>query len=227
MHLLLAEDERSLSKALVRILEYAHYTVDAVYDGQEALDYMEAEDYDGIILDIMMPEIDGIEVLRRFRALGKQTPVLLLTAKSEIDDKVEGLDSGANDYLTKPFDTKELLARIRAMTRIQTVAVDASLSFGNVLLNQKTFVLSNERAQFTLANKEYQIMELLMSNPGHVIATQRIFEKIWGYDSDTEINVVWVYISYLRKKLNQMQADILIKAHRNVGYSLEKKATHD
>ncbi len=227
MHLLLAEDERSLSKALVRILEYAHYTVDAVYDGQEALDYMEAEDYDGIILDIMMPEIDGIEVLRRFRALGKQTPVLLLTAKSEIDDKVEGLDSGANDYLTKPFDTKELLARIRAMTRIQTVAVDASLSFGNVLLNQKTFVLSNERAQFTLANKEYQIMELLMSNPGHVIATQRIFEKIWGYDSDTEINVVWVYISYLRKKLNQMQADILIKAHRNVGYSLEKKAAHD
>lgn len=227
MHLLLAEDERSLSKALVRILEYAHYTVDAVYDGQEALDYMEAEDYDGIILDIMMPEIDGIEVLRRFRALGKQTPVLLLTAKSEIDDKVEGLDSGANDYLTKPFDTKELLARIRAMTRIQTVAVDASLSFGNVSLNQKTFVLSNERAQFTLANKEYQIMELLMSNPGHVIATQRIFEKIWGYDSDTEINVVWVYISYLRKKLNQMQADILIKAHRNVGYSLEKKAAHD
>lgn len=227
MHLLLAEDERSLSKALVRILEYAHYTVDAVYDGQEALDYMEAEDYDGIILDIMMPEIDGIEVLRRFRALGKQTPVLLLTAKSEIDDKVEGLDSGANDYLTKPFDTKELLARIRAMTRIQTVAVDASLSFGNVLLNQKTFVLSNERAQFTLANKEYQIMELLMSNPGHVIATQRIFEKIWGYDSDTEINVVWVYISYLRKKLNQMQTDILIKAHRNVGYSLEKKAAHD
>ena len=227
MHLLLAEDERSLSKALVRILEYAHYTVDAVYDGQEALDYMEAEDYDGIILDIMMPEIDGIEVLRRFRALGKQTPVLLLTAKSEIDDKVEGLDSGANDYLTKPFDTKELLARIRAMTRIQTVAVDAFLSFGNVSLNQKTFVLSNERAQFTLANKEYQIMELLMSNPGHVIATQRIFEKIWGYDSDTDINVVWVYISYLRKKLNQIQADILIKAHRNVGYSLEKKAAHD
>ncbi len=227
MHLLLAEDERSLSKALVRILEYAHYTVDAVYDGQEALDYMETEEYDGIILDIMMPEIDGIEVLRRFRALGKQTPVLLLTAKSEIDDKVEGLDSGANDYLTKPFDTKELLARIRAMTRIQTAAVDASLSFGNVSLNQKTFVLSNAQAQFTLANKEYQVMELLMSNPGHVIATQRIFEKIWGYDSDTEINVVWVYISYLRKKLNQMQADILIKAHRNVGYSLEKKAAHD
>lgn len=188
---------------------------------------METEEYDGIILDIMMPEIDGIEVLRRFRALGKQTPVLLLTAKSEIDDKVEGLDSGANDYLTKPFDTKELLARIRAMTRIQTAAVDASLSFGNVSLNQKTFVLSNAQAQFTLANKEYQVMELLMSNPGHVIATQRIFEKIWGYDSDTEINVVWVYISYLRKKLNQMQADILIKAHRNVGYSLEKKAAHD
>ena len=227
MHLLLAEDERSLSKALVRILEYAHYTVDAVYDGQEALDYMETEEYDGIILDIMMPEIDGIEVLRRFRALGKQTPVLLLTAKSEIDDKVEGLDSGANDYLTKPFDTKELLARIRAMTRIQTAAVDASLSFGNVSLNQKTFVLSNAQAQFTLANKEYQVMELLMSNPGHVSATHRIFEKIWGYDSDTEINVVWVYISYLRKKLNQMQADILIKAHRNVGYSLEKKVAHD
>ena len=227
MHLLLAEDERSLSKALVRILEYAHYTVDAVYDGQEALDYMETEEYDGIILDIMMPEIDGIEVLRRFRALGKHTPVLLLTAKSEIDDKVEGLDSGANDYLTKPFDTKELLARIRAMTRIQTAAVDASLSFGNVSLNQKTFVLSNAQAQFTLANKEYQVMELLMSNPGHVSATHRIFEKIWGYDSDTEINVVWVYISYLRKKLNQMQADILIKAHRNVGYSLEKKVAHD
>ena len=221
MHLLLAEDERSLSKALVRILEYAHYTVDAVYDGQEALDYMEAEDYDGIILDIMMPEIDGIEVLRRFRALGKQTPVLLLTAKSEIDDKVEGLDSGANDYLTKPFDTKELLARIRAMTRIQTVAVDASLSFGNVLLNQKTFVLSNERAQFTLANKEYQIMELLMSNQGICLSTEDILTKVWGYETDADIGVVWVYLSYLRKRLAALGSAVEIRARRGVGYTLE------
>lgn len=224
MRLLLAEDEKSLSKALVTILEHSRYAVDAVYDGQEALDYLESEEYDGVILDVMMPKVDGITVLKTIRSWGNQVPVLILTAKSETDDKVEGLDSGANDYLTKPFDVKELLARIRAMTRVHTETNDSIMRFGNVTLNRKTYELKGSKAEFKLTNKEYQVMELLMSNPKQVISTERIFEKIWGYDSDTEINIVWVYIAYLRKKLVKMDADIVIKAHRNVGYSVEMKA---
>ena len=147
--------------------------------------------------------------------------IIMLTAKAEIDDKVLGLDSGANDYLTKPFDTKELLARIRAMTRSQKSA-DSRLIFGNVTLNRATFEISSPAGTFRLANKEFQMMEMLMSNPQQLIPTERFMEKIWGYDSDTEINVVWVYISYLRKKLVVLGADIQIKATRNAGYSLEK-----
>ncbi len=223
MRLLLAEDEKSLSHALVTILEKSHYSVDAVYDGQEALEYLESEAYDGLILDIMMPKVDGITVLKTIRKQGNKIPVLILSAKSEIEDKVDGLDAGANDYLAKPFDARELLARIRVITRVNTESNDSLIRFGHVTLNCKTYVLKGEKAEFKLANKEFQMMELLMANPHQVLSTDRIFEKIWGYESDTEINIVWVYIAYLRKKLVKMHADIEIKAHRNVGYSVELK----
>ena len=223
MRLLLAEDEKSLSHALLTILEKSHYSVDAVYDGQEALEYLESEAYDGLILDIMMPKVDGITVLKTIRKQGNKIPVLILSAKSEIEDKVDGLDAGANDYLAKPFDARELLARIRVITRVNTESNDSLIRFGHVTLNRKTYVLKGEKAEFKLANKEFQMMELLMANPHQVLSTDRIFEKIWGYESDTEINIVWVYIAYLRKKLVKMHAYIEIKAHRNVGYSVELK----
>ena len=222
MRLLLAEDEKALSKALTAILERNNYSVDAVYDGQSALEYLETDNYDGVILDIMMPKVDGLTVLRKVREKGNLIPILLLTAKSEVDDKVEGLDAGANDYLTKPFHSKELLSRIRAITRTQAAQTTSKLTFGNVTLDQATFELSTAKGSFRLANKEFQMLELMMSNPHQLISSERFLEKIWGYDSDTEINVVWVYISYLRKKLTALHADIQIKATRNAGYSLEE-----
>lgn len=222
MRILLAEDEKSLSRAVIALLEKNNYSADAVYDGQEALDYLEAENYDAVILDIMMPKMDGLTVLRKLRESGNRIPVLLLTAKSEVEDKVNGLDTGANDYLTKPFATAELLARIRSMTRSQTVQTDSRLSFGNITLDQTTFELSSPNGSFQLANKEYQMMELLLRNPRQLLPTERFLEKIWGYDSEVELNVVWVYISYLRKKLAALHADIQIKTTRSAGYSLEE-----
>lgn len=221
MRLLLAEDELSLSKALIAILEHNNYSADAVYDGVAALEYLETGDYDGVILDVMMPKMDGMEVLRKIRERGDNTPVLILTAKSEVDDKVAGLDGGANDYLTKPFSPKELLARIRAMTRNQVGVADSVLQVGNITLNRSTNELSSPVGNFTLANKEFQVMEMLMCNPRHLIPTERFLEKIWGYNSSVEVNVVWVYISYLRKKLTALGGDVQIKATRNTGYSLE------
>lgn len=221
MRLLLAEDEKSLSRALVKILEHGNYSVDAVYDGEEALDYLEADNYDGVILDIMMPKKDGLTVLKTIRAKGNLVPVLLLTAKSEIDDKVAGLDMGANDYLTKPFAPPELLARIRAMTRTQTARADSSLRLGNITLDTSSYELSSPFGSYRLANKEFQMLEMMMSNPKQLIPTERFMEKIWGYDSEAEINVVWVYISYLRKKLNALKANVSIRAARNAGYTLE------
>lgn len=221
MRLLLAEDEVELSRALVTILKHNNYSVDAVYNGEDALEYLKSEIYDGAIFDIMMPKMNGLEVLRAIRAEGNAIPVLLLTAKSEIDDKVAGLDSGADDYLAKPFAVKELLARIRAMLRRKTEAVDVVLRYGNVSLNLSTFELIGEKGKFRLANKEFQIMEILLSNPESITSSERLMEKIWGYDSETEQNVVWVYLSYLRKKLMSIGANIQIKAFRNLGYSLE------
>ena len=224
MRLLLAEDERALSKALATILERSNYSVDTVYDGEAALEYLAADNYDGVILDIMMPKKDGITVLKELRSRGSKIPVLILTAKSEVDDKVLGLDSGANDYLTKPFHSRELLARIRAMTRTQSSQTSSVLQMGNITLDQRTYELSSPTGSFRLANREFQILELLMHNPGNLISAERLMEKIWGYDSETEISVVWVYISYLRKKLSALGANIQIRATRNVGYCLEEIA---
>ncbi len=221
MKLLLAEDERSLSRALAVILERNNYTVDTVDNGEDALAYLQAGNYDGAILDIMMPKMDGVAVLQRLRAMGNRVPILMLTAKAEIDDKVLGLDSGANDYLTKPFDTKELLARLRVMTRSQST-VDNRLQFGNIALDRASFTLSSPSGSFRLANKEFQMMQMLMMNPHQLIPTELFMEKIWGYDSEAQINVVWVYISYLRKKLAALHATVQIRAARNAGYSLEE-----
>lgn len=221
MRILLAEDERSLARAIVKIFEKNHYSADAVHNGEDALAYLASGNYDVAVLDIMMPKMDGITVLRTLRAEGNPIPVLMLTAKAEIDDKVRGLDSGANYYLTKPFDTKELLAAIRAITRGST-ATDSKLALGNITLDRATFELSSPTGSFRLANKEFQMMEMFLSNPRHLISAERFMEKIWGYDSEAEINVVWVYISYLRKKLTALHADIRIKASRNAGYALEE-----
>ena len=220
MRILLAEDEKALAKAIVKIFEKNNYSADAVYDGEEALAYIESGNYDVAVLDIMMPKLDGISVLKKVRASGNRIPILMLTAKAEIEDRVLGLDSGANDYLPKPFDTRELLARIRAITRAKE-ETDTKLGFGNITLDRATFEVSSPTGSFRLANKEYQMMEYFLSNPRRIISAEQFMEKIWGYDSDAEINVVWVYISYLRKKLTALGADIAIKASRNAGYSLE------
>ena len=220
MRILLAEDEVALARAVVKIFEKNNYSIDAVHDGEDALAYLEAGNYDAAILDIMMPKMDGITVLKKLRASGSNLPVLMLTAKSEIDDKVLGLDSGANYYLTKPFASKELLAAVRAITRSQA-EVDTKLSVGNLTLDRSTFELSSDSGSVRLANKEFQMLEMMMANPKNIISVDTFMDRIWGFDSDTESNVVWVYISYLRKKLTALNANVKIKASRNAGYSLE------
>lgn len=221
MRLLLAEDERMLSEALTAILTHNHYSVDAVYDGQEALDYLLTGHYDAAVLDIMMPKMDGLTVLRRLREQGMKLPVLLLTAKSEIDDRVEGLDSGADDYLTKPFAAKELLARLRAITRRPPDLQPGTLSFGDLQLDRVEFRLSGPQDSLRLGSKEFQILEMLLSAPQQVISTERFLEKIWGYDTSSEINTVWVYISGLRKKIAAVGSRVQLRAARGVGYQLE------
>lgn len=222
MRILLAEDEAAMSRALVKIFEKSNYSVDAVYDGQEALDYLDGGNYDAAVLDIMMPKVDGITVLRRLRETGSDLPVLLLTAKSEVDDKVLGLDSGADYYLTKPFDAKELLAAVRAITR-SGGEVDTRLKFGDLTLDRTRFEMSASSGSITLSNKEFQMMEMLMMNPGSVISVDTFMDHIWGYDTDTESNVVWVYVSYLRKKLAALNSSVKIKALRNAGYTLTEE----
>ena len=224
MRLLYAEDERSLARAVSTLLIKNNYSVDVVYDGESALDYLETGNYDGVILDVMMPKLDGFQVLKRMRAQGDSTPVLLLTARSEIDDRVSGLDSGANDYLTKSFDMKELLARIRAMTRVLSVQPDKTIRRGSVTLDCSSYDLTGPGGSFKLAGKEYQMMEMLMRTPRRLISTDTFMDRIWGYDSEAEVNIVWVYISMLRKKLKAIDADVEIRAQRGVGYYLEVQA---
>ena len=221
MRLLLAEDEKALSRALKAILERDGYMVDAVYDGQAALDCLDTGSYDGAVLDIMMPALDGIEVLRRLRARGDLLPVLLLTAKSETDDKVQGLDSGANDYLTKPFAVRELLARVRAMTRAHSAQTDSRLTLGNITLDRATFALSSPTGSFRLANREFQMLEMLLCSPGHVIPEDRFMERIWALEGYSEKSVVRIYISYLQKKLKALHASVWIRTVQKVGYVLE------
>ena len=220
MRILIVEDEKALSRVLVKIFEKNYYSVDTVYNGQEALDYIATGNYDIVLMDVMMPVMDGITALKKIRADGNQIPVLLLTAKSEVDDKVMGLDSGANYYITKPFDTKELLAAVRAITRKEE-QTDNRLHFGNITLDTSTYELASDTDSVKLTNKEFQMMEMFMSNPKILVSADTLMERIWGYDCDSEINVVWAYISYLRKKLKNLNANFTIKSSRNSGYSLE------
>lgn len=222
MRILLAEDEKEMSNALVAILKHNNYSVDAVYNGADALDYGLTENYDVIILDIMMPKMNGLEVLQKLRENGIHTPILMLTAKSQIEDRIQGLDLGADDYLSKPFAMGELLARVRAMSRRKSEFTPNRIEVGNISLNKENFELSNKVSSLRLGNKEFQMMEMLMSNPKRLISTEQFMERIWGYDAEAEINVVWVYISYLRKKLVSLDANIKIKAVRGIGYSLEE-----
>lgn len=221
MKLLYAEDEISMSEAVVDILTYHKYIVDAVYDGEEALDYALAEQYDGIILDIMMPKKNGIEVLKTLRQKGINTPVLLLTAKAEIEDRIAGLDMGADDYLPKPFAMGEFLARVRAMLRRKETFTPDIIKCGNISLNMQSYELSNGKQSFVLPKLEYQLMEILMLNRGIYLSSEDLLVKVWGYDTDAELGTVWVYISYLRKRLTALDANVTITAKRNVGYTLE------
>lgn len=220
MKLLYAEDEKSLSEAVVDVLEYNKFSVDAVYNGMDALDYARSGHYDGIILDVMMPKLSGLEVLERLRAAGSKTPILLLTAKSEIEDRIAGLDLGADDYLPKPFAMGELLARIRAMLRRRAEFTPDVLTLGNLSLDRQSYTLSVGDNRMILPKLEFQLMELFLLNRGIYLSTEDILVKVWGYDTDTEIGVVWVYISYLRKKLTALGANVAIQAKRNIGYTL-------
>lgn len=221
MRLLLAEDERSLSRALVTILNRNGFEADAVYDGKAALEAIESGNYDGAVLDIMMPKMNGLEVLKTIRDKKNLIPILMLTAKVEIDDKVEGLDLGANDYLTKPFAAKELLARIRTMIRTQTTQTESILYVGNITLNRATFELTSPTGSFRLANKEFQMMEMFLCNQSHSITHKRLLEKIWGDEKQVQTNVVWMYISYLRKKLEALHANLQITEASHAEYILE------
>ncbi len=223
MRLLLAEDEKELSRALTAVLTKNNYTVDAVYNGEDALDYAKNTDYDGIILDVMMPVMDGIEALKRMRKAGIHTPVIMLTAKAEVNDRIAGLDAGADDYLPKPFAMGELLARLRSITRRKGEMVSEKLEFGDIYLDISAAELGNGKESYRLTHKEFQVMELLLRNSGNLISTERMLDQVWGYDSDVEINVVWVAISSLRKKLTGMKSRVEIQAVRGIGYTLKQK----
>ena len=221
MRVLVVEDERDLNRILTKTLSKAGYSVDGCLNGEEMADHLLGAEYDAILMDVMMPGKDGFTLVSELRAKGVDTPILFLTARDSVADRVAGLDLGADDYLVKPFDFDELLARIRAMTRSQTTQATSRLTFGNITLDQTTFELSSPSSSVRLTNKEFQMMELLMRNPRQRISSERFLERIWGYDSDVELNVVWVYLSYLRKKLAALQANVQIKAFRNAGYALE------
>ena len=221
MRILVADDEPEMTMVLEALLLREHYSVDVVYNGRDALDYGLAENYDCLVLDIMMPELDGIQVLEALRAQNVATPVLLLTAKSQVEDRIAGLNSGADDYLPKPFHNGEFIARVRALTRRGSTFTPSLLSAGNITLDCATFELKCGTSAVRLGSKEFQMLELLMRQQGRLISTEQFMERIWGYDSEAEINVVWAYISYLRRKLEAVGANVRITARRGYGYFLE------
>jgi len=222
MKLLYAEDEPAMSEAVVDILTYHNYSVDAVCDGDDALAYALSGQYDGIILDVMMPGLSGFEVLRALRREGCRTPVLLLTARAEVEDRIEGLDLGADDYLPKPFAMGELLARVRAMLRRREEFTPDLLRCGDLTLDQRSAELSCGERRTVLPRLEYRLMELLMRSQGRCLSTEDILVKVWGYDTEAELGVVWVYVSYLRKRLRELGSSVRIRARRGVGYTLEE-----
>ena len=221
MKLLYAEDEPALSEAVVDYLTYHKYIVDAVYDGADAYDYAMSGEYDGIILDIMMPKRDGLEVLSALRRNGCKTPVLLLTAKTQIEERIHGLDAGADDYLSKPFDMRELIARIRAMLRRREEFHPDLIAFGDLTLNMQSGEISVRDISFYLPKQEYRLMEQLMLNHTMYMSTEDLLVKAWGFNTETDINSVWLYISYLRKRLSAMHSRVEIVSKRNIGYKLE------
>lgn len=221
MRLLLAEDEKELSKALCTLLRYNNFSVDAVYDGVDAIDYLDSEIYDCLILDIMMPKVDGLTVLKTIREKGNNIPVLMLTAKTEINDRCLGLDMGADDYLTKPFAMKELLSRIKALVRRKTEKVESNLRFGDLTLDRASYELKSTNGTLKLGNKEYQMLELMMLSPKRMVSVEQFMNKVWDFESEAGLNVVFVYISYLRKKLKTIGSKVEIKSNRSVGYYLE------
>ncbi len=221
MRLLFAEDDRYIAKAVRTLLERSGYSVDVVYNGQDALEYIEAGDYDGVILDWMMPGRSGIEVLHAVRSEEIAVPVLMLTARDAVEDRVEGLDTGADDYLPKPFAASELLARVRAMLRRKEDYQHDVIRFADIELDKSAMSVRCGAKTVRLNNKAFQLMEMLVEHPGAVLSISQIMERIWGWDSDSEVNVVWVNISFLRKKLSELGAHAQIKAVRGVGYTLE------
>ncbi len=212
-----------MSEAVTDILTYHHYMVDAVYDGEEALDYARTGEYDGIILDIMMPGKNGFQVLEQLRREGCRTPILLLTAKGEVEDRIQGLDLGADDYLPKPFAMEELLARVRAMLRRREAFVPDILTCGDISLNLQSYELSGNGQTVILPKLEYRMLEVLMQNQRRYLSSEDLLVKVWGYDTEAEVGAVWVYISYLRKRLAALSGKVEIRVKRNIGYTLDLK----
>lgn len=223
LKLLIAEDDPKLLKSLIHILETNKFSVDGVNNGDDALSYGLTGEYDGLILDIMMPGMDGLKVLQSLRASNITTPALFLTARTEVSDRVEGLDAGADDYLPKPFSTVELLARIRAMLRRKDTYLPDLLTVGSVTLNRSTYQLGFGNELQSLSGKEFQILEMLMQQPGVIISSERFITHLWGWDTSVDISVIWVHISNLRKKISAINAPMEIRFIRNTGYVLEVK----
>ena len=221
MRILIAEDEVATAKALKVLLEKAKYSVDIVHTGTDAWDYVSGSNYDVVVLDIMMPGMSGLDVLINMRKNQIKTPVLMLTAKAELEDRVAGLDAGADDYLPKPFATSELIARVKALGRRSENYNDTVQETGNLILDGNRYEMKVGEKAVSLTNKEYQLMELFVTHPGYVFSTDHLMEKIWGLDTDSEVDVVWTTIGYVRKKLRSIDADVEIKTIRGAGYSLE------
>ncbi len=223
MRLLLAEDEKELNRALVHMLKHEHYEVDSVFDGEDALDYALSAEYEVMIFDVMMPKRDGISVLKEIRKQGIHTPVLLLTAKSQVDDRITGLDAGADDYLCKPFDRGELFARLRALARRKSEIQEEGLHFHDLSLDQKSASIMGPKGSVQLTNKEFQLLELFMKNQGIFFSSETLLERIWGFDSESSIAVVWTHISFLRKRFEAIGSEVVIVANRGIGYRLGTK----